>query len=217
MTRMYYPFFDGLRAVAVLWVLIVHIRTFIGFPSDSFLTPALDKLSSNPTLGIDMFFVISGFLITGLLIRSYDTDIRIGRFYVRSAFKILPQYAALLAVAWYFETKVEVFGFERTSQVPGFDGAIMASHMSDIANGKLLAHFFFLQNFTDRIMVLAHTWSLCIEEHFYLTYPLMVAVIFRLCKSPGARRKYCAVAILCVILLSSSFRIFHVGYAQFIQ
>jgi len=94
----YFPFLNGLRCFAILWVLMHHI--FMLFV----LTPANEKLSLCERFcaaghwGVDLFFVISGFLITGLLMPKdkLNNPPQLLRFYIRRFFKIIPSYYLLL-------------------------------------------------------------------------------------------------------------------------
>ena len=96
--RTYYPYLDGFRALSILWVVWHHIYVFFDlreWASTAWLpTVMAAKLG---LLGVDMFFVISGFLITGLLLPDLDNTVRIKRFYLRRIFKIIPSYTAALA------------------------------------------------------------------------------------------------------------------------
>ena len=92
------PSLDGLRAVSIALVLILHFGGGVTNPS-AWLTAALPFVG-NGDLGVNIFFVISGFLITGLLIREEERNgrIAIGNFYVRRAFRIWPAYYLLIGV-----------------------------------------------------------------------------------------------------------------------
>src|SRR4051812_48682366 len=87
---------DGLRALAVLLVLCAHVHQTRGFPD----VAILHTLGSIGSIGVDVFFVISGFLITNLMLREVrrTNRLNIGQFYLRRVLRILPAYVGLLAV-----------------------------------------------------------------------------------------------------------------------
>jgi peptidoglycan/LPS O-acetylase OafA/YrhL len=90
------PSLDGLRALAILLVLFAHAHQTRGSPD----VPALYALGRRGAMGVDVFFVISGFLITTLMFREKDRTGRLalGAFYLRRLLRIVPAYAALLVV-----------------------------------------------------------------------------------------------------------------------
>lgn len=149
---------DGLRGLAVIAVVLYH---FFG-----------DALPGG-YLGVDMFFVLSGFLITSLLVREYRTSgtISLKDFWVRRFRRILPAAVAVLV----------------------FCTAIVAWIGGDLAVGlrqQFFGTLFFVNNWTqiatsqsyfadNEVQVFAHYWSLAVEEQFYLIWPLLILVIFR--------------------------------------
>ncbi|WP_244952294.1 acyltransferase family protein [Ruegeria arenilitoris] len=149
---------DGLRAIAVLPVVFYHA--------------GLSWLSGG-FLGVDVFFVISGYLITSLLIG----DIQRGRlsivdFYERRARRILPALFVVLAVttclAWIWMLPADLRVYSRS--------------LSSVA--VFLSNVFFFRNkdyFADEFDMhpLLHTWSLAVEEQFYLLFPLLLLFLFR--------------------------------------
>lgn len=153
------PALDGLRGVAVAVVLVYH---FFG------------DVMPGGYLGVDVFFVLSGFLITSLLIRERGATGRIDlpQFWVRRARRILPAAVVTLLLA---------------TAVAGFVGGDSAVGLG----GQFLGTLFFVNNwqqiavsssyFADGgINVLAHYWSLAVEEQYYVVWPLIVAALFAL-------------------------------------
>jgi peptidoglycan/LPS O-acetylase OafA/YrhL len=149
---------DGLRAVAVMSVLLYHFGI-------------VSALSGGFT-GVDIFFVISGFLITSLIV----ADLRAGgfsllAFYQRRIRRIFPAMLVVLAaslVAGYFFL------------LPGDYTSLGDSAAFSAAS---LANWYFLQNsgYFDRaadLQPLLHMWSLSVEEQFYLVWPLLLAAFF---------------------------------------
>lgn len=150
-SRHHFANLDGLRCIsicAVLW----HHSTLPGLYKDV-------TLLSRGFLGVNLFFLISGFLITTLLLReeSRTGGISLGRFYIRRALRILPPYLLLVgAVTLYYEIR----GGEHD------------------AFGLAPYYFAFLSNFlTQHLPLLEPTWSLSVEEQYYLIWPVVLSVI----------------------------------------
>jgi len=145
------PSLDGLRAISILLVLFSHLAGTGGFP--------VSAAASNPwalgSLGVTVFFVISGFLITGLLLEELRrTDrIRLGRFYFRRTLRIFPPYFAfLIALA-----------------------IASAAGWITLNSGDLLSSATYTSNYHDaRSWFVGHTWSLSVEEQFYLLWPAVL-------------------------------------------
>ncbi len=136
------PSLDGLRTVSILLVIISHFQFFIGV-TDPF------NLGS---LGVQIFFVISGFLISGLLIKEIDrtTTVNLLKFYFRRTLRIFPPFYFYLLVILIFS----VVGWLETplaSFIPAF------TYTSNYINPNAWN--------------LNHSWSLAVEEQFYLLYP----------------------------------------------
>ena len=207
--KKYYPFLDGFRAIAVYWVMLHHLFYFFNVHKafgqvygclvvlfsvnlNVFLQHCeyfLHNLAAIGNIGVDMFFVISGFLITGLLTEHLEGDVDVKRFYIRRSFKILPQYlfAVIVAIIIYKITPPYVI---REGLYPQF------SH----AKGAVLwSYFFFLQNYFIQVPMLVHTWSLVIEEHFYLFYPIVIWLICLSQKDADRRKK--SIICVCVLIL----------------
>jgi len=148
------PGLDGLRAVAVSGVLLFHANV-------SWLPGGF--------LGVDVFFVLSGFLITRLLLDEHRRRgaISVGRFYVRRALRLLPALALMsAAVLVYAEVRVDP---AQTSRAWHDALATATYHMNwRLALGSAPPFGFF-----------DHAWSLGIEEQFYLAWPLVVVVVAR--------------------------------------
>ena len=103
----YYPFLDGLRAFAVLWVLFRHLHSVIDLAFNFGKYDSIfNRIGFLGFLGVDIFFVISGFLITGLLLPDLDDKIRIKRFYSRRFLKIYPHYIFIVLIG-FLTTKME--------------------------------------------------------------------------------------------------------------
>ncbi len=156
MAARHYDFIDGLRGLAVLWVVSSHLLVLV----ESTTFTAVDKLFQAGFLGVDIFFVISGFLITGLLLeKKLDWQV-VKRFYARRFLKIIPQYYSVLLVGLVLFFALPIHAEHRLTQIGNFF--------------FFPSFFFLLQNYTGYIETLRHTWSLAIEEQFYLAYPLLL-------------------------------------------
>jgi peptidoglycan/LPS O-acetylase OafA/YrhL len=160
------PELDGLRGIAILLVLFYH-AVFEMRPSSKLLSLAV--VSGRLTWsGVDLFFVLSGFLIGGILLDVRTSPRYFSTFYFRRAYRILPLYFAMVGV---FSLRY----FHGAGPLGNF------SH-SDI---PWLSYLTFTQNFwmaalgTFGAGAMAATWSLAVEEQFYLTAPLIVRKISR--------------------------------------
>lgn len=169
----YRPDIDGLRAAAVVPVLLYHAHV-PGF--------------GGGYVGVDIFFVISGFLITGIIAREVDAGtFSIRRFYERRARRILPALAAVIAFVLCMASWLYLPGdFE---DVPR--SALAA--LGFLANVWFFSQAGYFQSAAEA-MPLLHTWSLGVEEQFYIVFPLLLLGIARY--TPGLRTA-------CVLLLAA--------------
>jgi peptidoglycan/LPS O-acetylase OafA/YrhL len=178
------PTLDGWRGVAVTAVILFHGR-FCFFGEDSELT----KLSAHGFLGVDLFFAISGFLICGLLLREYDTHggISLRCFYIKRFFRILPPYYVFLAVL----CTISVLG------------------VIHINYSNLPSCLLFYRNYKPLGMdeqggfYTAHFWTLAIEEHFYLIWPMLLIAVKP--KRAGRVAFFLAMAVFAWRVLDSHF------------
>lgn len=177
---------DGLRAVSILFVILGHLCGTRHFPLRENVYAA-----SLALLGVRVFFVISGFLITGLLLGELRDGgkIRLDRFYFRRTLRIfVPYYAFLAAVV-----VLDHFG------------------IALVPRGDLISAATYTTNYNGNApWALAHTWSLAVEEQFYLLWPAVLALL-------GRRRALVAagLVILCVPMIRTAqwdfFPSLHVG------
>jgi len=154
------PALDGLRGLALVGVLLFHANGALpgGF------------------LGVDLFFVLSGFLITSLLLAEHEQTGRIAlsAFWVRRARRLFPALLALMpAIALYGAY------FARPGELRSLRGEALAT-LGYVANWRtILSHKSYWQLFASP-SPLEHTWSLAIEEQFYVVWPLLVAALLGL-------------------------------------
>lgn len=169
---MRYPALDLLRGIAIVWVMLFHAFVVGG------LGPEWAWLSRYGWMGVDLFFVLSGFLIGTQVLMPLASGQRLDftDFYLRRAFRILPAFLVVLAVylAW-----------PAFRESPG------------------LAPWWMFVTFTLNLFVdygrdaaFSHAWSLCVEEHFYLVFPLLATVLLR---RPSALR----FGVLCVAVVAA--------------
>jgi peptidoglycan/LPS O-acetylase OafA/YrhL len=148
------PGLDLLRAIAIAWVMYSHAQTFD-------LVPESDLVARFGWMGVDLFFVLSGLLIGGQLMgpltRGEPLEFR--RFWLRRALRIFPAYFAVVAL---------YFAFPRLQEW----GAIQ----------PVWQFLTFTENWFIHVppaKTFSHVWSLCVEEHFYLTAPILVWLLVK--------------------------------------
>ncbi len=181
------PSLDGLRGVAVLLVVAAHLG--IMGSAEHFLVKRHQALLGGlfrvdaGDLGVSIFFVISGFLITTLLVKGLDRGERgLGRFYLRRFFRIFPPYYVYLAVV----------------------GALWASHRVPMVEGAFVSSIAYVSNYYPYGLshpestgwLVGHTWSLSLEEQFYLLWPACLIFLGR------RRAAWLGVALLALVPLS---------------
>jgi peptidoglycan/LPS O-acetylase OafA/YrhL len=167
-TGRHLPALNGLRALAVLGVMAYHLQL---------------SWASGGYLGVDLFFVLSGFLITSLLLEEWvaTAAINLAEFWTRRAKRLLPAlFLVVVALALYLTLNGEFGG-------PGANGLIDLSGLRGDAISTLLyvgnwhaiyAHQSYFAQFSTP-SPLQHTWSLAIEEQFYLVWPPVLLVLLR--------------------------------------
>src|ERR1700704_903197 len=176
----YIPQFDGLRGLAILSVLIGHSGFLEALPHAGML--------EYTRFGVDLFFVLSGFLITGILTDSKGSQHYFRNFYARRALRIWPLYYLVLFVAFVV-------------------APLFAPSMRSTAVSVWPAFVFYVQNivFAYRSTYpfgLGATWSLAVEEQFYLTWPVLVFLL---------KKQTLAIVSVLLVVMSLSLRLsFHV-------
>lgn len=174
------PSLDGLRAVSIALVLWGHAAGTRGFIH---LAKTWEHFLDFSEIGVRVFFVISGYLISTLLFREQEQagSISLGRFYFRRTMRIFPAYYALLAVV----------------------GVLVATREAAVMPGDFLHALTYTTNYhAIRSWYVGHTWSLSVEEQFYLLWPATVALLGR----SGAVFGAAAVMVLVPILRVVSWR-----------
>jgi peptidoglycan/LPS O-acetylase OafA/YrhL len=163
------PALDGVRGIAILLVIFYHFASsleVLGVTSPLFAPFAFGWC------GVDVFFALSGFLITGILLDTKASPNYFKAFYARRILRIFPLYYGALAVTFLLRAAFP-------------DAGIWGSHSGLWAPGSFVWPALFLQNAAifirgaDATGVMAHYWSLAVEEHFYLVWPLLIWLLSR--------------------------------------
>lgn len=172
MTAARSPALDGLRAVAALAVLAVHAPRALGGQWETIL----GRWAGQGTLGVDVFFVLSGYLITAGLLADRAAGRGLGGFWLRRARRIVPPYALYLATLLVLARTTPLL-----DRLMDFDpGGDWALYLTPLGNLPVVMG-------RDPGLVLLPLWSVAVEEQFYLLWPLALAL-------PGRRAAWVAVA-----------------------
>ncbi|OON64507.1 hypothetical protein B0920_14625 [Massilia sp. KIM] len=146
------PGLDLLRALAIVWVMAYHLSSSVA---------GLPALAESGWMGVDLFFVLSGFLIGGQVCAALQDPggPRWRRYLLRRALRVLPAYLAVLALYLCFPAWRESPGLAPAWQFLSFTANIFPDYL----------HY----------RAFSHAWSLCVEEHFYLLLPLAAGLLAR--------------------------------------
>ncbi|MEZ5180170.1 MAG: acyltransferase [Acidimicrobiales bacterium] len=180
----YRPYLDGLRALAVYLVVAFHAGA--------------DRLSGG-FIGVDVFFVLSGYLVTSLLLRDLDAGgrIRLGRFYSRRIRRLLPAAGVNLVV-----TALVFRAIAAPAEFAKATGAIRAAAL-------YVSNWWFIRESTDYFGTdvaaspVAHYWSLSVEEQFYLAWPLLLGALVLVAGAAGRHRRAALTALVGVLGVAS--------------
>ena len=148
---------QGLRAVAVLMVVAFHAG--LPFPGGF--------------VGVDVFFVISGFVITGMVLRERRATgrIRFGQFYLRRFKRLTPALALVVAVTVTASAAVlSPLGTQQTAAKTGIGAMLLAAN---VVIARTTGGYFDADAATNPLL---HTWTLSVEEQFYLAFPALIAL-----------------------------------------
>jgi peptidoglycan/LPS O-acetylase OafA/YrhL len=155
----YRPDIDGLRAVAVLLVLVFHFQ--------------LLPLGQAGFIGVDVFFVISGFLITSIISQQLDEgSFQLGAFYIARIRRLAPALTVVILLSllygWLRLTSHELLEL-------GYQAAAAQFYVSNVYYWRNVGYF----GIGADTVYLLHTWSLAVEEQFYLLFPLALLLVHR--------------------------------------
>ncbi len=179
---------DLMRAIAILLVLLSHGRIFLR-P----LFPWIDYFSIGGFLGVELFFVLSGFLIGGILIKMRNAEkeftyYRVRKFWIRRWFRTLPNYYLVLLI----NILLSVFLFQDFSK-------------------QYLPFIFFIQNFSSpHPKIFEEAWSLSVEEWFYLLLPVCILLLSIISKNILSGKQIILISSLLFIILILVLRIEYV-------
>jgi peptidoglycan/LPS O-acetylase OafA/YrhL len=179
------PDIQGLRAIAVLTVVAFHA----GLPMPGGF------------IGVDIFFVISGFVITAMLHREWAAtgSLQFGRFYLRRFKRLTPALALIVAVTSVISILVQSpFGEQQTTAKTAIGAMFLAANF---VISRITGGYFDAPAQTNPLL---HTWSLSVEEQFYLVFPLVLAVAWSLLRR-GNKFQLAPVALVTLIAVASFF------------
>lgn len=165
---------DLLRGIAVVFVIGRHLELCPTYVSG--MSPLLNVWQRGGWVGVDLFFVLSGFLVSGLLFREFtrSQSIQAGRFLLRRGLKIYPAFYCFL----------------------GLSLLMLSIGQPFFTHQQVLGEAFFLQNYLGRVWL--HTWSLAVEEHFYLGITILIGALIRI--DPQRSLRFLPV-LLCILLI----------------
>ncbi len=150
--RQYYAALDGLRGTAILLIVLYHNFGFTGIFSIGWI-------------GVDLFFVLSGFLITDILLRTLGDKRYLSNFYLRRVLRIFPLYYLCLILFLIILPKLNL----------QFDVKYYTDNQ--VWLWTYLQNWLYAFNNPDQTNTLNHLWSLAVEEQFYLLWPLVILLI----------------------------------------
>jgi len=159
------PELDGLRGLAILYVFFHNVGTHGLGETESFVVKIYSLIADIGWIGVQLFFVLSGFLITGILLEKQCSKDVYKNFYVRRVLRIFPVYYVSLIILF-------VLPEAANWDVP------WAEKSSDYQIWYWLYAINWIQPLTTGLEI-GHLWSLAIEEQFYLIWPLLVAGLTR--------------------------------------
>ena len=164
------PALDGLRGTAIILVMVHH---FVALPqNETLINHKIHDLAYAGWIGVDLFFVLSGFLITGILAQAKEEDHYFRNFYMRRILRIFPLYYGVLLVL--FGLVPLVYQYSPAVQKVADRQAWLWFYGVNL-NIALESQWLFGAEWLE----LGHFWSLAVEEHFYFLWPALVFVLRR--------------------------------------
>jgi peptidoglycan/LPS O-acetylase OafA/YrhL len=163
--RKHIPELDGLRGVAILAVLVFHF-SHIYSNSENSLTHGMFWLFQKGSYGVDLFFVLSGFLITGILLDAREKPKYFWNFWIRRFLRIFPLYYAYIGLIWF--VVYPLYHPEGIGTPEDYSPWMYIAYLQNWKSSRGVPEH-----------LLSHLWSLAIEEQFYLVWPVLVFLIPR--------------------------------------
>ncbi|HHF0983313.1 TPA: acyltransferase family protein [Haemophilus influenzae] len=178
----YRPEIDGLRAIAVISVIIYHLN---------------ENWLSGGFLGVDIFFVISGFLITGIIITEIQQNsFSLKQFYTRRIKRIYPAFITVMALVSFIASVIFIYNdFNKLRKTIELAIAFLSNFYLGLTQG-----YFDLSANENPVL---HIWSLAVEEQYYLIFPLILILAYK--KFREIKVLFIITLILFFILLATSF------------
>ncbi|HHF0157277.1 TPA: acyltransferase family protein [Haemophilus influenzae] len=178
----YRPEIDGLRAIAVISVIIYHLN---------------ENWLSGGFLGVDIFFVISGFLITGIIITEIQQNsFSFKQFYTRRIKRIYPAFITVMALVSLIASAIFIYNdFNKLRKTIELAIAFLSNFYLGLTQG-----YFDLSANENPVL---HIWSLAVEEQYYLIFPLILILAYK--KFREIKALFIIMLILFFILLATSF------------
>jgi peptidoglycan/LPS O-acetylase OafA/YrhL len=199
--RAHYPGLDGLRGIAVISVIVFH--TLWNSPSNSTAEKLVIHAANVGWIGVDLFFVLSGFLITGILLDERESSHFFRTFYTRRVLRIVPVYAVFLLFTMWLSPAIHAGSTEAARRLVETQAWYWA---------YLVNVFFATHGFGAAAQGTSHLWSLSVEEQFYLLWPLAVAFLPQ-SQLPRLAIACVFIAELCRIAIASSGASGEINYA----
>jgi len=192
--KVFFPNLDGLRFICFMLVFCFHADKIVFIHlKEGWMKQSLTWLFRNGELGVNFFFVLSGFLITYLLIREKETtgDVHLGKFYLRRVLRIWPLFYFCLALGFLlFPILKRIAGGTPEENADPFYYVLFLNNFDYIRKWPA---------FPDALSLIV-LWSVAVEEQFYITWPILLKY---------ARRVFLPLSICLVIAISMAFRAFH--------
>jgi peptidoglycan/LPS O-acetylase OafA/YrhL len=158
------PALDGVRGIAILTVLLGHLTDYGGMQPAVLADRLYHRVALLGGLGVDLFFVLSGFLITGILLAAKGQPDYFRNFYARRLLRIFPVYYGFLILV-----------FVVAPALGGAGPALQATLPDQVWYWSYLANFRIAFHGWPEFGGVGHFWSLAVEEQFYFVWPLIVA------------------------------------------
>lgn len=190
--HLHIPVLDGLRGIAVIGVMFFHFAMSPAAPSR--LNDLLIRVSRFGWVGVDLFFVLSGFLITGILIDAKSSAHYFRNFYARRTVRIFPLYYGVLALFYLIAPHTNLYPAEGVAAAERYQAwywLYASNFLIAFHNGWVFEQF-------------THFWSLAVEEHFYLIWPAIVYFV-----KPAKLGWVCAGFIIGGLVVRGFFEQFH--------